>query len=91
MKPSNLMKQLAALAMATSVAAAVGLAVTAAQAAPASKTIRVLSAAGVDAASPTPSGGWSSRWINSNSSMGTSGKVRIGYDAQSTVVTRSRS
>src|SRR5215467_2601796 len=46
---------------------------------------------GVEAASPTPSGGWSRRWISSNSSFGTSGKVRIGYDAQSTVVTRSRS
>jgi hypothetical protein len=32
----------------------------------------------VDAASPTPRGGWSRRWINSNSSLGTSGKVRIG-------------
>lgn len=46
MKPINLIKKLVALAMLTSVAA------TAVQAAPASKTIRVLSAAGVDAASP---------------------------------------
>ena len=46
MKPSNLIKKLAALAILTSVAA------TAVQAAPASKTIRVLSASGVDAASP---------------------------------------
>src|SRR5499427_11162086 len=46
---------------------------------------------GVEAASPTPSGGWSRRWISSNSSFGTSGKVRMGYEAQSTVVTRSRS
>src|SRR5215813_863304 len=46
---------------------------------------------GVEAASPTPRGGWSSRWMSSNSSAGTSGKVRMGYDAQSTVVTRSLS
>src|SRR5215510_39479 len=46
---------------------------------------------GVEAASPTPRGGWSRRWISSNSSFGTSGKVRMGYEAQSTVVTRSRS
>jgi hypothetical protein len=49
MNPSNLLKQLAALSMA---AATIGLAANAAQAAPAAKTIRVLSAAGVDAASP---------------------------------------
>lgn len=52
MNPSNLMKQLAALAMVTLAAATVGLAATTVQAAPAAKTIRVLSAAGVDAASP---------------------------------------
>lgn len=52
MNPSNLMKQLAALAMVTSAAATVGLAANVVQAAPAAKTIRVLSAAGVDAASP---------------------------------------
>src|SRR5215510_11004434 len=46
---------------------------------------------GVEAASPTPRGGWSSRWISSNSRAGTSRKVRMGYDAQSTVVTRSLS
>src|SRR6185295_1537257 len=46
---------------------------------------------GVEAASPAPSGGWSSRWMSSNSSLGTSGNVRIGYEPQSTVVTRSRS
>ena len=46
---------------------------------------------GVEAASPAPSGGWSRRWISSNSSFGTSGNVRMGYEAQSTVVTRSRS
>lgn len=49
MNPSNLLKQLAALGMA---AATIGLAASAVQAAPASKTIRVLSAAGADAASP---------------------------------------
>ena len=52
MNPSNLLKQLAAFAMLTSVATTLGLATSAVQAAPASKTIRVLSAAGVDAASP---------------------------------------
>ena len=52
MNPSNLMKQLAAFAMVTSAAATVGLAANAVQAAPAAKTIRVLSAADVDAASP---------------------------------------
>ncbi|MCX7148226.1 MAG: ethylbenzene dehydrogenase-related protein [Rhodocyclales bacterium] len=52
MNPSNLMKQLVALAILTSTAATVGLAATAVQAAPATKTIRVLSVAGVDAASP---------------------------------------
>ncbi|OHC72842.1 MAG: chlorate reductase subunit gamma [Rhodocyclales bacterium RIFCSPLOWO2_02_FULL_63_24] len=49
MNPSNLLKQLAALGMA---AATIGLTANTVQAAPASKTIRVLSAAGVDAASP---------------------------------------
>ena len=49
MKPNNLLQQLAALSM---VAATLGLATSAVQAAPATKTIRVLSAAGVDAASP---------------------------------------
>ncbi|MBA3903209.1 MAG: chlorate reductase subunit gamma [Rhodocyclaceae bacterium] len=49
MKPSNLMKQLTAIGLAAAMA---GLAATAVQAAPAAKTIRVLSAAGVDAASP---------------------------------------
>lgn len=52
MNPSNLMKQLAALAMVTSAAATAGFAASAVQAAPAAKTIRVLSATGVDAASP---------------------------------------
>src|SRR5437773_1175114 len=33
---------------------------------------------GVEAASPTPRGGWSTRCINSNSSLGTSGQVRLG-------------
>lgn len=49
MNPSKLMMQLAAFGMA---AATAGLAATTVQAAPAMKTIRVLSAAGVDAASP---------------------------------------
>jgi len=49
MNTSNLMKQLAAFGM---VAATVGLTATTAQASPAAKTIRVLSAADVDAASP---------------------------------------
>jgi dimethylsulfide dehydrogenase subunit gamma/complex iron-sulfur molybdoenzyme family reductase subunit gamma len=49
MNTSTLMKQLAAAGVA---AAAIGVATTAAQAAPAAKTIRVLSATGVDAASP---------------------------------------
>ena len=49
MNPSKLVKQLAAFGM---VAATAALAATTVQAAPAAKTIRVLSAAGVDAASP---------------------------------------
>lgn len=49
MNTSNLMKQLAAIGM---VAATVGLVAGIAQAAPAAKTIQVLSVAGVDAASP---------------------------------------
>jgi len=49
MNPSNLMKQLAAFGMAAALA---GLTAVLAQAAPAAKTIRVLSAMGVDAASP---------------------------------------
>lgn len=52
MNPSNLMKQLVALGMVTSAAATFGLATSAVQAAPAAKTIRVLSATGADAASP---------------------------------------
>lgn len=52
MKPSNPIKQLATLAMLTSTVATLGLAASAVQAAPESKTIRVLSAKGVDAASP---------------------------------------
>lgn len=52
MNPSNLLQQLAALGIVTLTAATLGLAPTVAQAAPATKTIRVLSVAGVDAASP---------------------------------------
>lgn len=49
MNASNLIKQLAAAGLATTM---IGFMAGAAQAAPAAKTIRVLSAAGVDAASP---------------------------------------
>jgi dimethylsulfide dehydrogenase subunit gamma/complex iron-sulfur molybdoenzyme family reductase subunit gamma len=47
-----MLKQLAALGIVTLAAATLGFAATAAQAAPAAKTIRVLSLTGVDAASP---------------------------------------
>src|SRR5207245_4594430 len=43
------------------------------------------------AGSPAPHGGWSGRLISTDTTSGTSGNVRIGYDFQSTLVTRERS